>query len=108
MLPASALDVGVMPQQSQGASTGGLDEVRALQWMRKFVTEREEAQAYIEYLRGRTFTMLRDPDVWHDVEAVAQALLEHRVLFGTEVDRVIARARALEHQRLVQAAKDAE
>ena len=53
----------------------------------------------------RAFTMLLTPWVWAEVEHVAAALTEHRVLFGNEIWRVIDRGRL---HRLEAAARSSE
>lgn len=52
---------------------------------------REEAGAYLEWLRQRTLSLLSDPAVWLAVEALTAALIERETLSAAAVRKIIRR-----------------
>ena len=49
----------------------------------------DEASAYLDWLRERTLSLMRQPDFWPSVEVVAEALLERERLNGREVRGIV-------------------
>jgi hypothetical protein len=56
------------------------------------VGDMDEAAAYVEWLRFRTIRLMREPNFWPQVQAVADALVKHRSLSGVLVRHIMATA----------------
>lgn len=89
------LSARLTDDQKRDLQTKGLDEIEAILVAGDYQNAvdladmasagDEMAGAYLEWLRTRTEGLMRRLDFWPRVEALAQALLERKVLSGKEV-----------------------
>jgi hypothetical protein len=71
-------------------TTGRSDYEQANQLLDEFTRTREERTEYFDRLEKKTKIILRDPNVWKAVEAVATALQKIHILEWEEVVEIIS------------------